>query len=171
MPVVMSRVAVMGLTLVVLPASAALVFHWYRHWCRAVADRKRADQGNHECEVFALGYPEAMEGTRRWESCTKNRGHPTFTPIKEFSMQHLPPDYRLPEVFDLIQNISARTVRRSDTGRADVATVTGTTQHTTSGGWSECTRRATWSTTQARRWRRTLTCSTTARNPVDQAAR
>ncbi|KAK3760935.1 hypothetical protein RRG08_022343 [Elysia crispata] len=111
MPVIVGRVAVLGLTLAALPASAVLICFWYRYQCREAANRKRADQGNHECEVFALGQYEAMEGNRRWKGCTKNPGHLTFIPITEFSMGHLPEAYQIQEVFDLITNISARTVR------------------------------------------------------------
>ena len=52
-----------------------------------------------------------MEGTRRWKECTKNPGHLTFTPIREFSLSHLPKAYQIPDVFDLIKNVAARTVR------------------------------------------------------------
>ncbi|GFR63735.1 hypothetical protein ElyMa_001903400 [Elysia marginata] len=52
-----------------------------------------------------------MEGTRRWNKCAKNPGHPTFIPVTEFSIGHLPQPYQIPEVFDLITNITERTVR------------------------------------------------------------
>ena len=52
-----------------------------------------------------------MECEVSWKVCAKNPGHPNFIPALEFSKNHLPEAYRIPGIFELIQNVSARTVR------------------------------------------------------------
>ncbi|GFN82470.1 cytochrome p450, family 3, subfamily a, polypeptide 65 [Plakobranchus ocellatus] len=96
---------------IAMPASVWLLYLWFLHNNRGAADRKRLDQGNHECEVLSNSMYEAMESVRRWEGCRKNPGHCNFIPITEFSITDLPESYQIPEVFDLIKNVSARTVR------------------------------------------------------------
>ena len=45
------------------------------------------------------------------EKCVKNKGHPSFIPANEFSMNHLPEKYRTRKVFQYIKNILTRTAR------------------------------------------------------------
>lgn len=51
-----------------------------------------------------------MEGTRKWKKCSKNPGHPNFIPISQFQLEDLPQLYQIPDVFDMLTNIAARTV-------------------------------------------------------------
>ncbi|KAK3783019.1 hypothetical protein RRG08_015359 [Elysia crispata] len=75
-----------------------------------VAERKRTDQGLHECEVFKVG-SDAMEGNLSWTSCEKNPGHPSFIPYPDFRMEHLPEELRSEDVFSKVVELAERTVK------------------------------------------------------------
>ncbi|GFS20346.1 hypothetical protein ElyMa_006897700 [Elysia marginata] len=71
---------------------------------------KKADQGNHECEVF--GYePEAEESAYAWDTCSKNPGHPRFIPVPEFCVDHLPKWCADPAIVECVKTMAALTVR------------------------------------------------------------
>lgn len=84
---------------------------WKSHERLRAVQRKRKDQGHHECEVFESCCPIAMESSGTWGNCTKNQGHSTFILAKDVALDHLPEAYRVEELFELIRNVSARTVR------------------------------------------------------------
>ncbi|GFN96477.1 hypothetical protein PoB_002298300 [Plakobranchus ocellatus] len=72
--------------------------------------RKKNDQGNHECEVLGRG-PEAAEVANLWDNCTKNPGHTKFIPVSEFCVDHLPECCRNISLLQYIQTICDLTVR------------------------------------------------------------
>ena len=67
--------------------------------------------GFHECEVVENSSSVMMESEAKWNGCTKNPGHLTFIPAAAFTIDHLPKAYQNEEMFELVQNVSARTVR------------------------------------------------------------
>ncbi|RUS71449.1 hypothetical protein EGW08_020790 [Elysia chlorotica] len=72
--------------------------------------RKKNARGFAECEVLGFG-PEAQESAAAWRSCRKNPDHATFTPASEFSLAHLPEEYRENPVLEFIRGAAALTVR------------------------------------------------------------
>ncbi|GFO14415.1 hypothetical protein PoB_004092000 [Plakobranchus ocellatus] len=82
------------------------------------SSKKREDQGNHECEVWICGETfdhrqelNGEEGSREWEKCEKNPGHKGFISAPDFSLLHLPEEYRTQEILDLVQAQADLTVR------------------------------------------------------------
>ena len=74
----------------------------------ALAEEKRKDQGNDECDVWAEGH----EGSRNWKACTKNVGHLGFTPASEFTPDLLPLPYnQSPDAIELVRLQIQLTVR------------------------------------------------------------
>ncbi|GFO22969.1 hypothetical protein PoB_004947400 [Plakobranchus ocellatus] len=72
--------------------------------------RKKKDQGQHECEVLGRGC-EIAEIEYAWNNCTKNHGHSTFIPAPEFCLDHLPEGCRYQWMLDFMKIIIALTVR------------------------------------------------------------
>ncbi|CAL1527325.1 unnamed protein product [Lymnaea stagnalis] len=75
-----------------------------------LAKLARGDQGYHETEVN-FG-PEA-DLHKQFIICDKNPGHKNFIPIYEFSLGHLPEDYRDEDVVNYIKAQAELTVRVS----------------------------------------------------------
>ena len=75
-----------------------------------VVERKKNNQGSHECEVLAPG-SEAAESTRAWRHCLKNPGHEKFSPVSEFSLDHLPLRHRRESILTRIWAVSDTTAR------------------------------------------------------------
>ncbi|GFO14414.1 hypothetical protein PoB_004091900 [Plakobranchus ocellatus] len=82
------------------------------------SSKKRDDQGNHECEVWACSETfdhrqelNGEEGSREWEKCEKNPGHTGFISAPDFSLLHLPEEYRTREILELVQAQADLTVR------------------------------------------------------------
>ncbi|GFO25086.1 hypothetical protein PoB_005159100 [Plakobranchus ocellatus] len=66
--------------------------------------------GEHESQILE-GFDEAAESLTSYQKCRKNRHHRTFIPITDFSMSHVPEEYRKEDILKSILNISARTVK------------------------------------------------------------
>ncbi|GFO26865.1 hypothetical protein PoB_005337000 [Plakobranchus ocellatus] len=79
-----------------------------------LAQRKKNDQGLHECEVlgtFGSDYEAGPESDFAWNNCTKNPGHPRFIPTQEFSLNDLPIWCRKLSVLNYVRRLSDLTVR------------------------------------------------------------
>ncbi|CAL1529465.1 unnamed protein product [Lymnaea stagnalis] len=68
-----------------------------------------ADQGKHEVEVCVEGY----EGSMSWNACLKNPGHANFILASEFSLTHLPAQYRDTDILKFIKLWVELTVKLS----------------------------------------------------------
>lgn len=75
------------------------------------AERKRNDQGFHECEVYSTLLPEAAESCRSWSACSKNPGHAGFIPYPEFRLESLPENRQTQEMLNRVRELADRTVR------------------------------------------------------------
>ncbi|KAK6960829.1 RNA polymerase II-associated protein 3 [Biomphalaria glabrata] len=66
--------------------------------------------GKHECLML-----EGTEGDLHlhYKNCTKNPGHTQFIPIRAFTLQHLPDEFRDEDLFQLIKATADLTVRIS----------------------------------------------------------
>ncbi|KAK0039780.1 RNA polymerase II-associated protein 3 [Biomphalaria pfeifferi] len=66
--------------------------------------------GKHECLML-----EGTEGDLHlhYKNCTKNPGHSQFIPIRAFTLQHLPDEFRDEDLFQLIKATADLTVRIS----------------------------------------------------------
>ncbi|GFR96019.1 hypothetical protein ElyMa_000957600 [Elysia marginata] len=63
-----------------------------------------------EVDVFS-GDLTGAEGSKEWKTCDKNPGHEKFIPAQEFLLEHLPQEYRTPEILALVQAEAELTVR------------------------------------------------------------
>ncbi|KAH9513562.1 hypothetical protein Btru_033361 [Bulinus truncatus] len=68
----------------------------------------KGDQGYHETEVSFGGESDLH---RHFIDCNKNPGHTNFIPVKDFNIDHLPPDYRDEDIVNYIKSQSELTVR------------------------------------------------------------
>ncbi|GFR95266.1 hypothetical protein ElyMa_006270000 [Elysia marginata] len=77
---------------------------------RAVVERKRKDQGLHECEVYGGGSDD-LEGNQSWQACEKNPGHACFIPYTDFRREHLPEAWQTQDVWSQVVDVAERTVK------------------------------------------------------------
>ncbi|KAH9508832.1 RNA polymerase II-associated protein 3 [Bulinus truncatus] len=63
-----------------------------------------------EDEIYIAGEVEDNRSAN-WTNCKKNPGHQGFTPVPEFTIQHLPPEYRDNDLYELIKATAYQTVK------------------------------------------------------------